>query len=250
VDSRILPATCALACEQASPTLSTLSRLDRLLGYVSSHPNARKIYRASDMILRVHSDASYLSHPRAGSVAGSVHYMGMGSSTNFFAPDPEAPVNHPVSAHSTRIPVVVSFVAEAEIAGVFAAARIALDERQILADLGHPQPPTVIYCDNECAIGLANRTMTPKFSKSLDMRFHWLRDRVDQGQFRVVFVPGVQNLADFFTKSLPVGRHTTMAPFFAADDDDPDTVDSTNLTLSKLLFAAALYNTSRTKRVC
>jgi hypothetical protein len=127
VDSCILPATCALACEQASPTLSTMSRLDRLLGYVSSHPNARKMYRASDMILRVHSDASYLSHPRAGSVAGSVHYMGMGSSTNLFAPDPEAPVNHPVSAHSTRIPVIVSFVAEAEIAGVFAAARIALD---------------------------------------------------------------------------------------------------------------------------
>jgi hypothetical protein len=45
--------------------------------------------------------------------------------------------------------VVVSFVVEAEIAGVFAAARIALDERHILADLGHPQPPTIIYCDNE-----------------------------------------------------------------------------------------------------
>jgi hypothetical protein len=214
VDSRILPTTCAVACEKASPTLSTMSRLDRLLGYVFSHPNARKIYRASDMILRVHSDASYLSRPRAGSVAGSVHYMGMGSSTNFFAPDPEAPVNQLVSAHSTCIHVVVSFVAEAEIAGVFAAARIALDERQILADLGHPQPPTVIYCDNECAIGLANRTMTPHFSKSLNMRFNWLRDRVDQGQFRIVFVPGVLNLADFFTKSLPVGWHSTMAHFF------------------------------------
>jgi hypothetical protein len=144
-----------------------------------------------------------------------------------FATDHEAPVNYPVSAHSTRIPVVVSFVAEAEIAGVFAAARIALDERQILADLGHPQPPTVIYCDNECAIGLANRTTTPKLSKSLDMRFHWLRDRVDQSQFRVVFVPDAQNLADFkrfFTKSLPVGRHITMAPFLASDDDDPDTL--------------------------
>jgi hypothetical protein len=164
----ILPATCTLACEQAAPTLSTISGLDRLLGYVSSHPNGRK---ASDMILRVHSDASHLSRPRAGSFAGSVHYMG--SFINFSAIDPEALINHSVSAHSTRIPVVVSFVAEAEIAGVFAAARIALDERQILTDLGHPQPPTVIYCDNECAIGLANRTMTPKFSKSLDMRFHW-----------------------------------------------------------------------------
>ncbi len=67
--------------------------------------------------------------------------------------------------------------------------------------------------------------MMSKFSKSLDMRFHWLRDRVDQGQFCVVFVPGVQNLADFFTKSLPVGRYITMAPFLASDDDDPDNLN-------------------------
>ncbi len=52
VDCRILTATCALASEQAHPTLGTMARLERLLGYVSAHPAARKIYRASDMILR------------------------------------------------------------------------------------------------------------------------------------------------------------------------------------------------------
>ncbi len=61
-------------------------------------------------------------------------------------------------------------------------------------------------------------------SKSLDMRFHWLRDHIYQGQFRVVFVPGLQNLADFFTKSLPVARHKVLAPFIATDDND--TLDS------------------------
>jgi hypothetical protein len=58
-------ATCALASEQASPTLSTMTRLDRLLSFVPAHPNGRKIFRASEMILCVHSDASYLSRPRA-----------------------------------------------------------------------------------------------------------------------------------------------------------------------------------------
>ncbi len=32
VDARVLPATCALASEQASPTTATIARLDRLLG--------------------------------------------------------------------------------------------------------------------------------------------------------------------------------------------------------------------------
>ncbi len=93
---------------------------------------------------------------------------------------PTTPINHPVSAHSTKIPVVVSFVAEVEYATLFAA-RMAVDERQILGDLGHPQPPTVISCDNECAIGLSNKTITPKMSKSLHMRLHWLRDRMTKG---------------------------------------------------------------------
>ncbi len=138
---------------------------------------------------------------------------------------------------------MVSFVVEAEYAALFAAARPGVEERRILADLGHPQPPIVISCVNECAIGLANRTVIPKMSKSLDMRFHWLRDRIDQGQFRMMFVPGLQNLADFFTKSLPVARHKVLAPFIATDDND--TLDSTiPLTLTNILFAAALLHNS------
>jgi hypothetical protein len=117
------------------------------------------------------------------------------------------------------------------------AARIAVDERNILADLGHPQPATVIFCDNEVSIGLANRTVCPKMSKSLDMRFHWLRDRIDQDQFRVLFVPSKKNLADFFTKALPVARHKALAPFFAVDDDSTDSID---LRLSTIRFAASL----------
>ena len=39
--------------------------------------------------------------------------------------DYHAPLNHPISTHCTRIPVVCAFVTEAEYAGVFAATRIA-----------------------------------------------------------------------------------------------------------------------------
>ena len=39
------------------------------------------------------------------------------------------------------------------------------------------------------------------------MRFHWVRDRVAQKQFNVHWRPGKDNLADFFTKPLPVHKH-------------------------------------------
>ena len=66
-----------------------MTRLDRLLGYAASHPNGRKSFRASDMVLRSLSDASYLSRPRAGSVAGGHKFLG-----DF---DDDASINHPIS---------------------------------------------------------------------------------------------------------------------------------------------------------
>jgi hypothetical protein len=222
VDARILPATCALASEQATASLGTLKRLDRLLGYVSVHRNGTRLYRPSDMVLTVFTDASYLSRPRAGSVAGSFHFLGLAPDPRL-NPDPLYFVNGPVSCHSTLIPVVCSAVQEAEYAGLFAAVRIADTERRILHDLGYPQRPTLVYCDNECAVGLANKTMTPRLSKSIDMRFHWLQDRISQGQFCVVHVAGESNVSDFFTKALPRIKHLQFAPFCATDPvDDVD----------------------------
>jgi hypothetical protein len=94
-------------------------------------------------------------------------------------------------------------MAEAEYAGTFASARIATNERQILADMDHPQPPTPIFCDNEVAIGLATDSINLKMSKSIDMRWHWVRDRIRQGHFRAVFVPGLRNHVRRLVRAIP-----------------------------------------------
>ncbi len=132
-------------------------------------------------------------------------------------------INH---AHSTRIPVVCSFSGEAEYAGVYAAARIATEERRIRHNIQHGAPSasdTIVlrqWMTNVCAIGLATETVTPKTSKSIDMRFYWLQDQVRQGHFVIKYVPGLQNIADFFTKALPDARHKILAPYVALNDSD------------------------------
>jgi len=103
-----------------------------------------------------------------------------------------------------------------------------------LANMGHPQPATPLFCDNEVAIGIASDTVSQRMSKATDMRLHWIRDRVRQGHFRVHFIRGLRNVADFFTKALSVARYRVLAPFIAADPND--TVN--NLTLSSILCAA------------
>jgi hypothetical protein len=175
VDSRILTATCALASEQSTASLGTMKRLERLLGFVLGHLLGQIIFHAFDMLLSVLSDASYLSRPRIRSVAGSFHHLTCVPRTGL-PPDPLAFINGPVSCHTNTIPVVCSSVQEAEYTTLFVAARLADNERSILHNLGYPQPPTLLLCDNEIAVGLANQTITitPRLSKSIDMRFHWL----------------------------------------------------------------------------
>jgi hypothetical protein len=85
---------------------------------------------------------------------------------------------------------VVASVAEAELAGGFQVAQLAVYYRRILYDLGYPQPPTIIRIDNTVAIGLANASINAKRSKSMDMRFFWIVDRVKQGQFIIKHIRG------------------------------------------------------------
>jgi hypothetical protein len=51
----------------------------------------------------------------------------------------------------------------------------------------------------------------------MDMRFHWIRDRIRQGHFRVYWKPGTDNLADFFTKDHPIKHQRAMRHFFVSD---------------------------------
>jgi hypothetical protein len=75
---------------------------------------------------------------------------------------------------------------------------------EILEAMGYQQPQTVIIIDNEVTIGLANDQFKQKYSKPLDLRFHWIRGIVKQYQFIVRWINGIENVvANFFTTALP-----------------------------------------------
>ena len=54
-----------IAIQQTSTTENTLKRTEELLDYAATHPDAKIRYRASETILQIHTDASYLSEPKA-----------------------------------------------------------------------------------------------------------------------------------------------------------------------------------------
>ena len=63
VNPIILAALRSIAAQQTKGTDKTYANTLWLLNYASTHPNATIRYTASDMVLHIYSDASYLSKP-------------------------------------------------------------------------------------------------------------------------------------------------------------------------------------------
>ena len=124
------------------------------------------------MVLTIHSDASYLSEPRARSCTRG-HF--------FLSEDEKDPQdNGAVHTVAKIIEAVMSLAAEAELGGLFINAKTAVPICITLEELGHKQPPTQVQMDNSTACGVVNNKIQPKATKAMDMRFYWLKDREAQ----------------------------------------------------------------------
>ena len=72
VDSTLLTALSAIAARQSNGTQVVTEACHQLLDYVAMHPDAGIRYHVCDMILAVHTDASYLSEPGGKSRAAGI----------------------------------------------------------------------------------------------------------------------------------------------------------------------------------
>jgi len=209
VDPTIICAVNKLASRQARPTEAVVKDALQLLDYVATYPDATIVYEPSDMMLQLHSDASWLSESESRSRAAAILFLVKKESLG----DPDV-INGCIDCYSTIIKSVVSSAFEAEYAGLFLAGQNAEGVRNTLDDLGHPQGETPIIADNACAVGIANRVVKQKRSKSIDMRFHWIRDRVGQKHFKIIWAAGTRNLADLMTKSHTAKHHIAMRKIY------------------------------------
>ena len=164
------------------------------------------------MHLYLESDAAYLVLPRARSRCAVFYYLGdrLQSSTD------KPAINGAVHVLCKTIPNVVSSSAEAETGGIYHGARKAVPMIDALIEMGHPQDPkgVLITTDNSTAHSILTSTMRAKLSKSYDMRYHWIKDRILKEQFQLCWDKGSNNLADYFTKHHPPAHHMRMRPLY------------------------------------
>jgi hypothetical protein len=160
----------SIAAAQSTATSSTYAATVWLLNYATSHPDATIRYVASDMILHIHSDASYLSEKKARTSRAGGHYFLSSLSSSPLAPSTTAPApNGPLFTISRIMRNVMGSAAEAEIGVTYINGQEAIPIRTTLDEMGHPQPPTPMQVDNSTAEGFSNGTIKQKHSKAIDM---------------------------------------------------------------------------------
>ena len=104
--------------------------------------------------------------------------------------------------------------AEAEYQAMAAAAQEAIYLRALLKDFGFPmEKATDIGEDNQSCIKMCHNPVMHKRSKHIDTKLHFIRERVENKEIKIHYVPTEEMTADILTKSLPrvkVEKHRTV----------------------------------------
>jgi hypothetical protein len=78
----------------------------------------------------------------------------------------------------------------------------------LLTGLGFPPSgPTTLFVDNQSAIALTANNQFHDRSKHIDIQYHAIRDRIEEGSITIEHVPSEENTADVFTKPLAAPLH-------------------------------------------
>ena len=83
---------------------------------------------------------------------------------------------------------------------------------QLLSDMEiQVELPIKVYVDNVGAIFLANNQTTSDRTKHVDVRYHFIREYIENGTVKILFIRSGENDADLFTKNVPSAIYTKHA---------------------------------------
>ncbi|KAJ9539482.1 LOW QUALITY PROTEIN: hypothetical protein OSB04_032215 [Centaurea solstitialis] len=188
----IMYSTCLCARYQAEPKESHLTAVKRIFRYLKGTPNMGLWYsKDSGFDLTAYSDSDFAGCKiDRKSTTGGCHLLG----------------GKLVSWTSKKQNSVSTSTAEAEYVAAGICCAQVLWLRNQLQDYDIQLSKIPIYCDNTSAIAIANNPVLHSKTKHIEVRYHFIRDHVMNGDIELHFVPTEYQLADLFTKPLDVTR--------------------------------------------
>jgi hypothetical protein len=116
--------------------------------------------------------------------------------------------NGAITWRSGKQGVTAQSSTEAEYIAFWEAGKEASWLRNLYCELGFAQSkPTTIVQDNTGAIAIARNPLFHKRTKHIDSKYHWIREKVQEGRFDVEECRTEDQTADVLTKALPCPSH-------------------------------------------
>jgi hypothetical protein len=116
-----------------------------------------------------------------------------------------------ISWKTKRQPTTALSTAEAEYMALSLATQEVAWIRTFLTEIGYqPIDATTMYQDNQSSIAIARNCSVSNRSKHIDIRHHFIRERIEAGDITVKYCPTEDMVADILTKPLgpiPFARH-------------------------------------------
>jgi len=78
--------------------------------------------------------------------------------------------------------------------------------RGLATEMGFEQDAVEVMCDSQSAIALSKNSVHHERTKHIDVRYHFIREKIADGEIQVVKVSTTWNPADIFTKRIPVSK--------------------------------------------
>ena len=180
--------------------------MQQLLDYAVTHPEACICVYASDMILHCHHDELYLTKLYACSCVTRHFYLGWPNHHHH-----GILLKGPINASCALSKHVAISATEAELNVLFHNMRIGKFIHPSLEELGHCQSHTTIISDKTMVTDIAANAIKKHCSCPMEMCCFWLIDKFYQKFIHVEWHPGVEKLADYYSKSHPSSSYTQFA---------------------------------------
>ena len=141
----------------------------------------------SKMLVEGFCDADWASNKHRHSISGYSFHFGCGA----------------ISWSSKKQYIIALSSTEAEYIAQTHAAKEALWLRSFIDEVrGTGGGPITINCDNQGAIALAKDNKFHSRTKHIDLRYHFIREAVQDKKISVSYVPTDENVSDVLTKAL------------------------------------------------
>lgn len=91
-----------------------------------------------------------------------------------------------------------------------------------LLDYGYRFLQVPIYCDSKSAIAISHNPIQHSMTKHIDLRYHFIKDQILQGNIELYFIPTEEQVADVFTKALDTTKFHNFLEMLGMLNPDSD----------------------------